>query len=205
MLHLAILRSPIAHGRILSVDISAAEAHPKVKLVVTGAMLAERGLAWMPTLSDDVQAGARHRQGPLPGAGGRLRRRRGSVRGPGRPGAHRRRVRTAAGRRERPHRARPVRTGDPRRPRRQDRQPLLRLGDRRQGGHRRGLRPRGRGGQPGHGLSAGPSGAAGDVRCGGRLRRRSRARSRCGPPRRHRTRIARCTRSSPACPSTRSG
>jgi carbon-monoxide dehydrogenase large subunit len=56
MLHLAILRSPIAHGRIVSVDVTVAEAHPKVKLVVTGAMLAERGLAWMPTLSNDVQA-----------------------------------------------------------------------------------------------------------------------------------------------------
>ncbi|GAA1796266.1 carbon-monoxide dehydrogenase large subunit [Planosporangium flavigriseum] len=56
MLHLALLRAPIAHGRILSVDASAAEAHPKVKLVVTGAMLAERGLAWMPTMSGDVQA-----------------------------------------------------------------------------------------------------------------------------------------------------
>jgi aerobic carbon-monoxide dehydrogenase large subunit len=56
MLHLAILRSPMAHGRIISIDTSAAEAHPKVKLVVTGAMLAEKGLAWMPTLSNDVQA-----------------------------------------------------------------------------------------------------------------------------------------------------
>ncbi len=56
MLHLAILRAPMAHARILSVDTSAAEAHPKVKLVVTGAMLAEKGLAWMPTLSNDVQA-----------------------------------------------------------------------------------------------------------------------------------------------------
>ncbi|HKE66346.1 MAG TPA: aerobic carbon-monoxide dehydrogenase large subunit [Micromonosporaceae bacterium] len=56
LLHLAILRSPIAHGRIRRVDVSAAQAHPKVKLVVTGAMLAERGLAWMPTLSADVQA-----------------------------------------------------------------------------------------------------------------------------------------------------
>jgi aerobic carbon-monoxide dehydrogenase large subunit len=55
MLHLAILRSPIAHGRIAHVDISVAEAHPKVKLVVTGVMLAERGLAWMPTLTDDIQ------------------------------------------------------------------------------------------------------------------------------------------------------
>lgn len=56
MLHLAILRSPVAHARILSIDTSAAEAHPKVKAVVTGADLAERGLAWMPTLSNDVQA-----------------------------------------------------------------------------------------------------------------------------------------------------
>ena len=56
MLHLAILRSPVAHARIVSVDTLAAEAHPKVKVVVTGAMLAEQGLAWMPTLSNDVQA-----------------------------------------------------------------------------------------------------------------------------------------------------
>ena len=56
MLHLAILRSPLAHARIVSIDTSAAEAHPKVKAVVTGAMLAERGLAWMPTLSGDTQA-----------------------------------------------------------------------------------------------------------------------------------------------------
>jgi carbon-monoxide dehydrogenase large subunit len=56
MLHLAILRAPVAHARIVSIDTSSAEAHPKVKLVVTGAMLAEKGLAWMPTLSNDVQA-----------------------------------------------------------------------------------------------------------------------------------------------------
>ncbi|MGZ4580960.1 MAG: aerobic carbon-monoxide dehydrogenase large subunit, partial [Nocardioidaceae bacterium] len=56
MLHLAILRSPVAHARIVNVDTSAAEAHPKVKAVVTGAALAEKGLAWMPTLSNDVQA-----------------------------------------------------------------------------------------------------------------------------------------------------
>src|SRR5258708_317195 len=56
MLHLAILRSPYAHARIVSVDVSAAQAHPKVKAVVTGADLAEKGLAWMPTLSNDVQA-----------------------------------------------------------------------------------------------------------------------------------------------------
>ncbi len=56
MLHMAILRSPYAHAKILSIDTSAAEAHPKVTAVVTGAMLAEHGLAWMPTLSNDVQA-----------------------------------------------------------------------------------------------------------------------------------------------------
>ncbi len=56
MLHLAILRSPMAHARIVNIDKSAAEAHPKVKAVITGADLAEQGLAWMPTLSNDVQA-----------------------------------------------------------------------------------------------------------------------------------------------------
>ncbi len=56
MLHLAILRSPLAHARIVSVDTTAAEAHPKVRAVVTGAALAAQGLAWMPTLSNDVQA-----------------------------------------------------------------------------------------------------------------------------------------------------
>src|SRR3954470_18198430 len=55
MLHLAILRSPVAHARIVSIDVSAALAHPKVKAVVTGSDLAEKGLAWMPTLSNDVQ------------------------------------------------------------------------------------------------------------------------------------------------------
>ena len=56
MLHMAILRSPYAHARIVSIDTTAAQAHPKVKAVVTGADLADKGLAWMPTLSNDVQA-----------------------------------------------------------------------------------------------------------------------------------------------------
>ncbi len=56
MLHGAILRSPHAHARVVAVDTSAAEAHPKVRAVITGAMLAGRGMAWMPTLSHDVQA-----------------------------------------------------------------------------------------------------------------------------------------------------
>ena len=56
MLHLAILRSPVAHARIVSIDKSAAEAHPNVVAVITGEDLAAQGLAWMPTLSNDVQA-----------------------------------------------------------------------------------------------------------------------------------------------------
>ena len=56
MLHLAILRSPVAHATIVSIDVTAAQAHPKVKAVITGADLAAQGLAWMPTLSNDVQA-----------------------------------------------------------------------------------------------------------------------------------------------------
>jgi carbon-monoxide dehydrogenase large subunit len=56
MLHSAILRSPYAHARINSIDTSAAEAHPKVKAVITGSVLEGLNLAWMPTLSQDVQA-----------------------------------------------------------------------------------------------------------------------------------------------------
>ncbi|MBW6434282.1 carbon-monoxide dehydrogenase large subunit [Actinoplanes hulinensis] len=56
MLHLAILRSPFAHAGIVSIDTSAAEASPGVKAVVTGETLKGLGLAWMPTLSNDVQA-----------------------------------------------------------------------------------------------------------------------------------------------------
>src|ERR1700689_4700125 len=56
MLHGAVLRSPHPHARIVSIDTVAAEAHPKVKAVITGETLAERTLAWMPTLSGDTQA-----------------------------------------------------------------------------------------------------------------------------------------------------
>jgi carbon-monoxide dehydrogenase large subunit len=56
MLYGAVLRSPMAHARVLSIDTSAAEAHPKVRAVITAKTLAEHGLAWMPTLSHDVQA-----------------------------------------------------------------------------------------------------------------------------------------------------
>ena len=56
MLFGSILRSPHAHARILHIDTTAAEAHPKVRAVITGATLEAIGLAWMPTLSADLQA-----------------------------------------------------------------------------------------------------------------------------------------------------
>ena len=56
MLHMAILRSPFAHARINSIDASAAQELPGVVAVVTGELLAEHNLAWMPTLSGDTQA-----------------------------------------------------------------------------------------------------------------------------------------------------
>src|SRR2546428_2029159 len=56
MLHMAILRSPYAHARINSIDTSRAGALPGVVAVVTGELLAQHKLAWMPTLSGDTQA-----------------------------------------------------------------------------------------------------------------------------------------------------
>ena len=56
MLHMEILRSPVAHARIKSIDTSAAWDMPGVRLVLTGEMMAARNLAWMPTLSYDTQA-----------------------------------------------------------------------------------------------------------------------------------------------------
>jgi carbon-monoxide dehydrogenase large subunit len=56
MLHLELLRSPYAHARISSIDTSAAEALPGVVAVVTGELMAQHNLAWMPTLSGDTQA-----------------------------------------------------------------------------------------------------------------------------------------------------
>ncbi|HEY1515414.1 MAG TPA: aerobic carbon-monoxide dehydrogenase large subunit [Solirubrobacteraceae bacterium] len=56
MLHGAVLRSPVAHARIVSIDASAALTHPKVHAVITGRDLEARGLAWMQTISADSQA-----------------------------------------------------------------------------------------------------------------------------------------------------
>ena len=56
MLHMAILRSPVAHATINSIDSSAAMEIEGVLAVITGEALAAHGLAWMPTLSGDTQA-----------------------------------------------------------------------------------------------------------------------------------------------------
>ena len=56
MLHMAILRSPFAHAKINGIDTSKAAAIPGVIAVVTGELMAQHNLAWMPTLSLDTQA-----------------------------------------------------------------------------------------------------------------------------------------------------
>src|SRR6266498_3291645 len=56
MLHMAILRSPYAHATITGIDASKAQAIPGVVAVVTGELMAQHKLAWMPTLSGDTQA-----------------------------------------------------------------------------------------------------------------------------------------------------
>ena len=55
-LHMAILRSPLAHARINGIDTSEAAALDGVVAVVTGDLMDQHGLAWMPTLSGDTQA-----------------------------------------------------------------------------------------------------------------------------------------------------
>src|SRR5437879_4437672 len=56
MLHMSILRSPFAHAKINGVDSSRAAAIPGVIAVVTGDLMAQHNLAWMPTMSGDTQA-----------------------------------------------------------------------------------------------------------------------------------------------------
>jgi aerobic carbon-monoxide dehydrogenase large subunit len=56
MLHLELLRSPFAHARLRSIDTSRAAELPGVVAVVTGELMAQHNLAWMPTLSGDTQA-----------------------------------------------------------------------------------------------------------------------------------------------------
>ena len=56
MLYMAILRSPYAHAKLNGIDASAAQALEGVIAVVTGELMAQHNLAWMPTLSGDTQA-----------------------------------------------------------------------------------------------------------------------------------------------------
>jgi len=56
MVYGAMLRSPYAHARIVSIDTSKALAAPNVAAVVTAKDLEMLGLAWMPTISYDTQA-----------------------------------------------------------------------------------------------------------------------------------------------------
>ena len=55
MLHLDIVRSPMAHARIKSIDLEKALAIPGVLAVITGKDLEQYNLAWMPTLMGDTQ------------------------------------------------------------------------------------------------------------------------------------------------------
>ena len=55
MLHLDIVRSPVAHARIKSIDVEKALALPGVLAVITGKDLEQYNLAWMPTLMGDTQ------------------------------------------------------------------------------------------------------------------------------------------------------
>src|SRR5947199_4580406 len=56
MVYGALLRSPYAHAKIVSIDTARALAHPKGAAVVTAKDLETLGLAWMPTISYDTQA-----------------------------------------------------------------------------------------------------------------------------------------------------
>jgi carbon-monoxide dehydrogenase large subunit len=56
MLYMAILRSPFAHAKVNGIDGSRAQALEGVIAVVTGDLMAQHNLAWMPTISGDTQA-----------------------------------------------------------------------------------------------------------------------------------------------------
>src|SRR4051794_34331170 len=72
MVYGQVLRSPYAHARIVSIDTSAALAHPGVLAVITAKDLETLGLAWMPTISYDTQAGLAGGKGGFPGHEGAL-------------------------------------------------------------------------------------------------------------------------------------
>jgi aerobic carbon-monoxide dehydrogenase large subunit len=55
MLHLALVRSPYAHARLVSINKEPAMRVPGVVAVITGEDIAPLGLHWMPTLAGDNQ------------------------------------------------------------------------------------------------------------------------------------------------------
>lgn len=55
MIYLDIVRSPLAHAKIKNIDASKATAIPGVLAVVTGKLMEEHKLSWMPTLMSDTQ------------------------------------------------------------------------------------------------------------------------------------------------------
>ncbi|MDE2570910.1 MAG: molybdopterin-dependent oxidoreductase, partial [bacterium] len=55
MLHMALVRSPYAHARLISIEKQRALSTPGVLAVITGEDLAGLGLHWMPTLAGDKQ------------------------------------------------------------------------------------------------------------------------------------------------------
>ena len=95
MLEAAILRWPYAHARILS----STPAPPSAPEGEGGHHRRDPGRTESGLDADPLgrrTGGAGHRQGPVPGPGGGVRRRRGPVLRPRRARAHRRRVRGAA-------------------------------------------------------------------------------------------------------------
>ena len=161
MLYMAVVRSPEAHAKIVSIDTSGAKELPGIHGVFTGADLdlqAPLPMAWVPPGDRDqggraLAAGEGLRQVRRPGR--RDRRRRGQVRGRRRRRAGARRVRAAA-RRRRPREGARGRLVARARGDRHERDP--RVGDRRRrhGGRvaRRRRRHRAADRQPPHGRRA---------------------------------------------------
>src|SRR2546427_11880757 len=56
MLYMSILRSPFAHATINGIDTSRAQTVTGVVAGVTGELMAQHNLAWMPTKSGDTQS-----------------------------------------------------------------------------------------------------------------------------------------------------
>ena len=102
MLHMAFVRSPMAHARITSVDLSAARAIPGVIAAFSGADFAEEQgslpCAW--PVTEDIVIPAHPPmatdRGPLCRRGGRGRGGQGPVHGGGRGGRRGRQLRAAA-------------------------------------------------------------------------------------------------------------